>query len=766
MKKISLLILILLFASCSQKTTTPAKLKVSLGSLVGSAALSTYATGGLVVWGSKIGSSGFSFAQTFQAPFPIDMSIELDNGQWNFYAIAWDGASNLIGDTRCDNLNNVSLSGADVDVSFSMNQLKCAGAGFGPSDLVSSDGTGDFTLNNISACNNLVGLTAGSPACGQSSFRKKVSMKVELVNHAPGQGPSSAGIISTCYAGAAAEDPYATLAGVRLPHGYLDNSKPFFYRVHVYDSVDCGATEVALLVDVDMRLIEFPHGFAGTAEVNVADPGLPADSVQMDVLSSPATGSAASNVNTNIHFAYNKMGAGYSPFYKTGVNLLPYTDCWNASSSPVDCVSRFSNKEYIAIVMNSTDSFKIIIEKIYDGIPTIDSCDATPTGLTFANDIVTPTTENGKLVCNFTLASFSAGASDSAAPGNFSFSLVLKSSATVQSFYHLNQNSSIDSPAASQTFKIYWDSSGQFRKINEGRNAVSSMAGYYSSGNSHGDSCIGTDCSFGPFEEDESADDHDYSKAGFIREILRPDGLGGALHKNGFTTCASISGATNNTIVFSSGGDELRIKDSLKGRAEFMENPTGTFDYRLEYYKAGVLNIVIEGDCGSTQPQYYSEVHMDETNDDGRTEEFDYKVYILGQNKDSGGDYGADSEDMEIELVHNMTEDDPTQSRWNQSYKMSKFKYTGTTNIFEIWSVQSNKQKSENYGPGLDYLQQYGNSRIYGHGDSDTKMFEFSLLDPYSSKEVTTLGATFTAEYPKDKACHIGSSAATISVPM
>jgi hypothetical protein len=109
--------------SCSQKTTS-AKLQISNSFVFGGAETSPYSGGGLMIWGRNL--EGASFGRTIEDSDSI--SIQLPNGSWTFFAMAWEGEAGtdtnangttddkLLGKVRCAISPQVSMTGGDAPV--------------------------------------------------------------------------------------------------------------------------------------------------------------------------------------------------------------------------------------------------------------------------------------------------------------------------------------------------------------------------------------------------------------------------------------------------------------------------------------------------------------------------------------------------------------------------------------------------------------------------------------------------------------------------
>lgn len=158
LKKLELLLgILVLFGlySCGNKTTTGTKINFK-----NSFSVSTSLSGG-----------GYFLAKnhTLNKDFAIVINedtkdLELDNGDWTFLAIGWDGIAGgtpnnkLEGKVRCAQ-TKVNLNGEDREISLSLSQAACNSTVFGPSVTRSSLGTPLKTIikkcgDNLYSCSN------------------------------------------------------------------------------------------------------------------------------------------------------------------------------------------------------------------------------------------------------------------------------------------------------------------------------------------------------------------------------------------------------------------------------------------------------------------------------------------------------------------------------------------------------------------------------------------------------------------------------------
>lgn len=113
------------------------------------------ASGGLMLWGK--GPFGQSFGKVINAANGT-ITIELDNGAWEFAAVAWDGVNNMEGIPRCA-LTSVGLNGGDVGIDLNLTNLTCEDQvftnGYGGTPVLNgSPGAKTFAEIDIVTCSS------------------------------------------------------------------------------------------------------------------------------------------------------------------------------------------------------------------------------------------------------------------------------------------------------------------------------------------------------------------------------------------------------------------------------------------------------------------------------------------------------------------------------------------------------------------------------------------------------------------------------------
>ncbi len=145
MKYILLPLTFVFFFSCAQESKTSAKVSVRLAQ-----ALNAEFAGSLVLMGKNTQTQQTFFREVGQN----GISIELDNGTWDFAAMGWEGdpaaPTNFTGKAFCDVKPNLVLSGGEINLQFSATSQKCGHAVFGGANA--ADPTNGFKQFIVNSC--------------------------------------------------------------------------------------------------------------------------------------------------------------------------------------------------------------------------------------------------------------------------------------------------------------------------------------------------------------------------------------------------------------------------------------------------------------------------------------------------------------------------------------------------------------------------------------------------------------------------------------
>ncbi|MBY0516976.1 MAG: hypothetical protein K2P81_08715 [Bacteriovoracaceae bacterium] len=176
MRLLGLLFLIIFATACGGKNSNT-NIKVTTSALFGgSAALQNISEGGLMLWG--VNDKGNRFGQTLEDADTIN--LDLPNGTWTFYAVAWDNATNdpLLASTglKCAESVPTQLAGTQVNVALAVSATTCANDIF--RGYASSANSGTI---NAQLCENLSGVTAYNHVCSDDRITAGANWKSDKV---------------------------------------------------------------------------------------------------------------------------------------------------------------------------------------------------------------------------------------------------------------------------------------------------------------------------------------------------------------------------------------------------------------------------------------------------------------------------------------------------------------------------------------------------------------------------------------------------------
>jgi hypothetical protein len=187
-----LTVCLILLSSCAKTPgKTDAKFKLSIGSLTD---FGNAGAGGAMLWGKS--DKGDAFGVNVSTNTGIN--LELSNGSWTFWSVAWEGKNNIYnfqGLTRCAKSTSV-FNGADAQININLSNATCADTDFSPS-VSTVAGAYEFPLVSRRECNMLsdhngfdCGGGIGSNAKSSSrrllmpSFKKVAGGQVEFTGSA------------------------------------------------------------------------------------------------------------------------------------------------------------------------------------------------------------------------------------------------------------------------------------------------------------------------------------------------------------------------------------------------------------------------------------------------------------------------------------------------------------------------------------------------------------------------------------------------------
>lgn len=140
--------------------------------------MSSY-TGGMLFWASRSDGTAHLVEAIDYTQYQnlldqsVNLSGELPNGEWNFFAIGWRGAEPLTGGVSCAQVIAKKLSGGDETISLVLENVTCASKVF--SMYANADdisGVNRFpVISSINSCKSFSSLTAASNSvsCNETS---------------------------------------------------------------------------------------------------------------------------------------------------------------------------------------------------------------------------------------------------------------------------------------------------------------------------------------------------------------------------------------------------------------------------------------------------------------------------------------------------------------------------------------------------------------------------------------------------------------------
>lgn len=275
-----LVVVIFLLNSCAgKKGKTNSTFKLTLGGI--SAA---YTTGGMMLYGKMLNGPS-RFGKRIDASGTA--TLELNNGNWEFFAIAWDGASDLQVATklRCANVTQ-NFAGGDAQVSLNMTNANCANGIYNNNNALLSGSDFDFFNTSIMTCDQnwaTPPINFTSTVCDGPGFGAVDSYQISLpeyIDNGTGAQVVSEGLRSECRTTNPSNiHPTSALSGstanflAKIPIGAPGS--PFLTRVKGYfGSIDCGNSKPARgFIDRDFNqgLGSVPSGFISSGDFRLFD---------------------------------------------------------------------------------------------------------------------------------------------------------------------------------------------------------------------------------------------------------------------------------------------------------------------------------------------------------------------------------------------------------------------------------------------------------------------------------------------------------------
>lgn len=709
MNQFILLFVLLLFGACSKKATTPAAFKLVLGA---AALNASSAPGGLALYGKNL-STGETFGRVFQPPYS-EIAIELDNGTWDFKALAWTGTmAPMTGVVKCGVADSVEVAGVDIDINMDIDNTSC---GNNISHFVSSaahwanvdlDANAEFSELKLFACYALEGIaSAGANHCDEFSELfagfESLSYKVSLESYGAGAAPSF--LSSECYTRSNVSPngfdnaPNAAWLVTETSSGLLNiplggAGIGISTVISVYEGDDCSNNGTSSKL---IKQAKYPNGILG-------------GSADMDV---------SVHLNSNVAYTYlavNWTGAGYSPLWA----VRPIHKCYNGSE--ISCTPEQSISANTMIAPMSTQTFKVRLPDDYSGT-TPDACSLSDVIQNSA--INTPTSSFGTdgegPYCDVTIT---ATATESSFSGG----------GIAQVFVNFETSG----PTIHHTYEMHIFNGmhgGNWQKAHSMKMAAFSVAGY----KNMPQVSIHNEADFGSNHGPDEGSDYN----GIIKELAEefsPDSYGGLLYRAGYSTCQDLMtgiGNQHSMTIYDPEDDvteniTFKLLAGTKIRPAFMDNVNAaesaaasnpTLDMRIEIWEDGILDTEIEFDCvnNPARSQVFMSVDFSETN---RTEK---RTFYISANRDdlSVSSYGValpaqyshSSGDVEVEMVSLDSENlqfDDNRGEWymREDRRIIKYHHAASTSLTKVWMSSSSKHINYSHHPPAGYSHQWFLSR-------------------------------------------------------
>ena len=167
----------LLLTSCGGKAgKTEATLTLFQSKIAG---LGSDADGSLMLWGK---GPATEWGKTVD-PNGGEIVLELTNGSWTFWAVAWDGGSNMQGIPRCA-IANTSFDGGAANVDLTLSNANCEMADFSLQPLNGVADSKTFPQIKVASCNQGSGITDETHHASECAFttgKKGYVLSYEIV---------------------------------------------------------------------------------------------------------------------------------------------------------------------------------------------------------------------------------------------------------------------------------------------------------------------------------------------------------------------------------------------------------------------------------------------------------------------------------------------------------------------------------------------------------------------------------------------------------
>jgi hypothetical protein len=236
MKFFNILMILFIVASCSKTAgKTEAKLKISMGAMMD---MGSVGAGGAMLWGRN--DKGDMFGEVLQSG--ADITLELDNGAWTFWSVAWDGLTEsgskvFGGKSRCAK-TYANLNGSDIQLNISLGNDTCAEKDFSPA-VSQTTGPNEFPSIALFDCDKISdhnGMGCGKNRYGGRATSKKLILAGFNKSKDTGFKFTGGSLTSECHA------VDTDFAFEHLPVG--DGNMPVFTVLEsFFSSTDCNALD-------------------------------------------------------------------------------------------------------------------------------------------------------------------------------------------------------------------------------------------------------------------------------------------------------------------------------------------------------------------------------------------------------------------------------------------------------------------------------------------------------------------------------------------
>lgn len=247
LKLLAILLLTFTLASCGpKKSVSTTQAKVFVGALTGFSKP-------LMLYGGNI-EGNQSFSKKI-LPSDNDITLDLKQGNWKFYALYWDGPTAFKGNLSCFAADK-TIEGKDMDVNISLSQTSCNNPDLFPSGI---DPLDSFVFTG---CSTLSEVTAYSSTCDLRSKGHGESFRLVFPQWSLGEiegikNRASAALTSDCI------NP-GTDSGIKLP---LGGQNTFFApQILSYEQSACAGTPITssslhtFTKPVNLKTKEFSDG--------------------------------------------------------------------------------------------------------------------------------------------------------------------------------------------------------------------------------------------------------------------------------------------------------------------------------------------------------------------------------------------------------------------------------------------------------------------------------------------------------------------------